>query len=169
MPSPIDIQIVGRAVAGHGAFAAQVLNRLRTVRGLADARSQQPADLPRIFIDVDRPRAQQGGFSQRDIASDLLITLSGSQQTTPTFWLNPHNGVSYNVITEAPQYTIDSLQSLANIPLNANGRSNILGSLATMKREAGYAVLTHYYARTTIDIFGTADRRALGGVSDDIS
>jgi multidrug efflux pump subunit AcrB len=169
MPSPIDIQIVGRDVVGNRAFAAQLLNRLRTVPGLADARIQQPADLPRIFIDVDRTRAQQAGFSQRDIASDLLITLSGSQQTTPTFWLNPRNGVSYNVITEAPQYTIDSLQSLANIPLNANGRSNILGSLATMKREAGNAVLTHYNAQTTIDIFGTADGRDLGGVSDDIS
>jgi multidrug efflux pump subunit AcrB len=168
MPSPIDIQIVGRDVAGNRVFAAQLLNRLRTVPGLADARIQQPADLPRIFIDVDRTRAQQAGFSQRDIASNLLITLSGSQQTTPTFWLNPRNGVSYNVITEAPQYTIDSLQSLANIPLNANGRSNILGSLATMKREAGNAVLTHYNAQTTIDIFGTADGRDLGGVSDDI-
>ncbi|CAE6880441.1 Multidrug resistance protein MdtC [Paraburkholderia domus] len=169
LPSPIDIQIVGREVAGNRAFAAQLLNRLRTVPGLADARIQQPADLPRIFIDVDRTRAQQAGFSQRDIASDLLITLSGSQQTTPTFWLNPRNGVSYNVITEAPQYTIDSLQSLANIPLNANGHSNILGALASMKREAGNAVLTHYNAQTTIDIFGTADGRDLGAVSDDIS
>jgi multidrug efflux pump subunit AcrB len=168
MPSPIDIQIVGREVAANRAFAATLLNRLRTVPGLADARIQQPADLPRIFIDVDRTRAQQAGFSQRDIASDLLITLSGSQQTTPTFWLNPRNGVSYNVITQAPQYTIDSLQSLANIPLNANGRSNILGSLATMRREAGNAVLTHYNAQTTIDIYGTADGRDLGGVSDDI-
>src|SRR5471032_332494 len=114
MPSPIDIQIVGRDVVGNRAFAAQLLNRLRTVPGLADARIQQPADLPRIFIDVDRTRAQQAGFSQHDIASNLLITLSGSKQTTPTFWLNPRNGVSYNVITEAPQYTIDSLQSLAN-------------------------------------------------------
>ncbi|WP_233827850.1 efflux RND transporter permease subunit [Paraburkholderia sp. ZP32-5] len=168
MPSPIDIQIVGREVAANRAFAATLLNRLRTVPGLVDARIQQPADLPRIFIDVDRTRAQQAGFSQRDIASDLLITLSGSQQTTPTFWLNPHNGVSYNVITEAPQYTIDSLQSLENIPLNANGRTNILGSLATMHRDAGNAVLTHYNAQTTIDIFGTADGRDLGGVSDDI-
>jgi multidrug efflux pump subunit AcrB len=149
MPSPIDIQIVGRDVAGNRAFAAKLLNRLRTVPGLVDARIQQPADLPRIFIDVDRTRAQQAGFSQRDIASNLLITLSGSQQTTPTFWLNPRNGVSYNVITEAPQYTIDSLQSLANIPLNANGRSNILGSLATMRREVGNATLTHYNAQTT--------------------
>ncbi|PVX97615.1 efflux RND transporter permease subunit [Paraburkholderia unamae] len=169
MPSPIDIQIVGRDVAGNRAFAATLLARLRGVPGFADARIQQPADLPRIFIDVDRTRAQQAGFTQKDVASDLLITLSGSQQTTPTFWLNPVNGVSYNVVTEAPQYTIDSLQSLANIPLTANGRSNILGSLASMQRVAGNAVVTHYNAQTTIDIYGTADGRDLGAVSDDIA
>nr|WP_286162004.1 efflux RND transporter permease subunit [Burkholderia sp. WP9] len=121
------------------------------------------------FRHQDRTRAQQAGFSQREVASNLLITLSGSQQSTPTFWLNPRNGGSYNVIIEAPQYTIDSLQSLANIPLTANGRSNGLGSLATMKREAGNATLTRYNAQTTIDIFGTADGRDLGGVSNDIS
>ncbi|WP_343668862.1 efflux RND transporter permease subunit [Paraburkholderia heleia] len=169
MPSPIDVQIVGRDVAGNRAFAANLLARLRGVPGFADARIQQPADLPRIFIDVDRTRAQQAGFTQKDVASDLLITLSGSQQTTPTFWLNPVNGVSYNVVTEAPQYTIDSLQSLANIPLTANGRSNILGSLASMQRVAGNAVVTHYNAQTTIDIYGTADGRDLGAVSDDIA
>ena len=168
MPAPIDVQITGRNATANRAFAARLLAKLRTVPGLADARIQQPADLPRIFIDVDRTRAQQAGFTQKDIASDLLITLSGSQQTTPTFWLNPMNGVSYNVVTEAPQYTIDSLQSLANIPLTANGRSNILGSLASMQREAGEAVVSHYNAQTAIDIYGSADGRDLGAVSDDI-
>ncbi|WP_296654869.1 efflux RND transporter permease subunit [Paraburkholderia sp.] len=169
MPAPIDVQIVGRDVAGNRAFAANLLARLRGVPGFVDTRIQQPGDLPRIFIDVDRTRAQQAGYTQRDVASNLLITLSGSQQTTPTFWLNPLNGVSYSVITEAPQYTIDSLQSLANIPLTANGRSNILGSLASMQRVSGNAVVTHYNAQTTIDIFGTADGRDLGAVSDDVN
>ncbi|MDE1142210.1 efflux RND transporter permease subunit [Paraburkholderia tropica] len=168
MPAPIDVQITGRDATANRAFAARLLAKLRSVPGLADARIQQPADLPRIFIDVDRTRAQQAGFTQKDIASDLLITLSGSQQTTPTFWLNPMNGVSYNVVTEAPQYTIDSLQSLANIPLTANGRSNILGSLASMQREAGEAVVSHYNAQTAVDIYGSADGRDLGAVSDDI-
>ncbi|CAM2181758.1 Multidrug resistance protein MdtC [Paraburkholderia sacchari] len=168
MPAPIDVQITGRDVDANRAYAARLLAKLRSVPGLADARIQQPADLPRIFIDVDRTRAQQAGFTQKDVASDLLITLSGSQQTTPTFWLNPMNGVSYNVITEAPQYTIDSLQSLANIPLTANGRSNILGSLASMRRVSGDAVVTHYNAQTTIDIYASADSRDLGAVSDDV-
>ncbi|WP_322061276.1 efflux RND transporter permease subunit [Paraburkholderia sp. J63] len=168
MPSPIDVQIVGRDANANRAFAARLLEKLRGVPGLVDARIQQPADLPRIFIDVDRTRAQQAGFTQKDVANDLLITLSGSQQTTPTFWLNPMNGVSYNVVTEAPQYTIDSLQSLANIPLTANGRSNILGALASMRRMSGEAVVTHYNAQTTIDIYGSADGRDLGAVSDDV-
>jgi multidrug efflux pump subunit AcrB len=168
MPAPIDVQIVGRDVNANRAFAARLLEQLRGVPGLADARIQQPADQPRIFVDVDRTRAQQAGFSQRDVANDLLITLSGSQQTTPTFWLNPRNGVSYSVITEAPQYTIDSLQSLANIPLSLNGHSNILGSLASMRRESSDAVITHYNAQTTVDIYGTADGRDLGGVADDV-
>ncbi|CAG9218651.1 RND transporter [Paraburkholderia tropica] len=168
MPAPIDVQITGRDATANRAFAARLLAKLRSVPGLADARIQQPADLPRIFIDVDRTRAQQAGFTQKDVASDLLITLSGSQQTTPTFWLNPMNGVSYNVVTEAPQYTIDSLQSLANIPLTANGRSNILGALASMRRESGEAVVSHYNAQTAIDIYGSADGRDLGAVSDDI-
>jgi CzcA family heavy metal efflux pump len=169
MPAPIDIQIVGRDVTANRAFAANLLAKLRGVPGFVDSRIQQPADLPRIFIDVDRTRAQQAGFTQKDVASDLLITLSGSQQTTPTFWLNPRNGVSYNVVTEAPQYTMDSLQSLANIPLTANGHSNILGSLANMQRESGEAVVTHYNAQPTIDIYGSADGRDLGAVSDDIN
>ena len=169
MPAPIDVQIVGRDVTANRAFAAKLLAKLRGVPGFVDARIQQPADLPRIFIDVDRTRAQQAGFTQKDIASDLLITLSGSQQTSPTFWLNPRNGVSYNVVTEAPQYTIDSLQSLANIPLTANGHSNILGSFANMRRESGQAVVTHYNAQPTIDIYGGADGRDLGAVSDDIN
>ena len=169
MPSPIDIQIVGRDVPANRDFAAHLLSQLRSVPGLADARLQQPADLPRIHIDVDRTRAQQAGFTQRDVANDLLITLSGSQQTTPTFWLNPRNGVSYNVITESPQYRIDSLQALANIPLSLGEHRNILGSLATMTREAGDASVNHYNAQTTIDIYGTADGRDLGAVSDDIT
>ncbi|MGI4816187.1 MAG: efflux RND transporter permease subunit [Janthinobacterium lividum] len=168
-PAPIDVQLVGRDVAGNRALAAKLLDQLRHVPGLADARIQQPADQPRIHVEVDRTRAAQAGFTEKDLASDLLITLSGSQQTTPTFWLNPRNNVSYNVITEAPQYRIDSLQALANIPLaSANGRSNILGSLATLSRGSASAVVTHYNVQPTIDIYGTTDGRDLGGVSDDV-
>ena len=169
IPAPIDIQIVGRDVLANRAFAAQLLQRVRSVPGFADARIQQPGDLPGIHIEVDRTKALQAGFTQRDVSSDLLITLSGSQQTTPTFWLNPANGVSYNVITESPQYDMDSLQALSNIPLvTPTGRSTILGALATLSREMGNAVDTHYNVQSTIDIYGTTEGRDLGAVADDL-
>jgi multidrug efflux pump subunit AcrB len=170
IPAPIDIQIVGRDVRANRAFAAQLLQRVRGVPGFADARIQQPGDLPGIHIEVDRTKALQAGFTQKDVASDLLITLSGSQQTTPTFWLNPANGVSYNVVTESPQYDMNSLQALANIPLaTPSGQNTILGALAALSRGMGNAVDTHYNAQPTIDIYGTPEGRDLGAVSDDLS
>jgi len=118
---------------------------------------------------VDRTKALQAGFTQKDVANNLLITLSGSQQTTPTFWLNPANGVSYNVITTAPQYDMDSLQSVANIPLNGpTGNTNLLGSLANLSRTSVDAVINHYNAQTAIDLYATTEGRDLGGVSDDV-
>jgi multidrug efflux pump subunit AcrB len=167
IPAPIDIQIVGRDTAGDRAFAARLLQRVRGVPGFADARIQQPGDLPGIHVEVDRTKALQAGFTQKDVASDLLITLSGSQQTTPTFWLNPANGVSYNVITEAPQYDMDSLQALSNIALTTpSGKTTILGALASLSREMGNAVNTHYNVQSTIDIYGSTEHRDLGAVAD---
>jgi multidrug efflux pump subunit AcrB len=168
-PAPLDIQIVGRDVKGNRAFANRLLDKIRRVPGLVDARIQQPADLPFIDVNVDRTKALQAGFTQRDVATNLLITLSGSQQTTPTFWLNPANGVSYNVITEAPQYDMDSLQSVANIPLTSpTGHTNLLGSLGSLRRGAREAVVNHYNAQTAIDLYGSTEGRDLGAVSDDV-
>jgi multidrug efflux pump subunit AcrB len=169
VPAPLDIEIVGRDVQGNRAFANRLLAKIRSVPGLVDARIQQPSDLPSIFVEVDRTKALQAGFTQRDVANNLLITLSGSQQTTPTFWLNPANGVSYNVITSAPQYDMDSLQSVANIPLtSASGKTNLLGSLATLSRGSREAVVYHYNAQTSINLYATTERRDLGAVSDDV-
>jgi len=174
LPSPIDIQIVGNDVAANRTLAQSLLQRLHSVQGLVDTRIQQPADAPSINIDVDRTRAIQAGFQQHDIAQDLLIALSGSSQTSPNFWLNPRNGVSYLVATESPQYQIDSLQALQNIPL-ANGgeasntQTQILGSLGSLSRTAQDAVVSHYNVQPVIDIFGSAQGRDLGGVASDIT
>ncbi|MDR5750727.1 MULTISPECIES: efflux RND transporter permease subunit [unclassified Caballeronia] len=169
VPAPIDVEIVGRDVKGNRAFANRLLEKMRRVPGLVDARIQQPSDLPSINVEVDRTKALQAGFTQRDVANNLLITLSGSQQTTPTFWLNPANGVSYNVITSSPQYDMDSLQSVANIPLtSASGRTNLLGSLATLSRGSREAVVYHYNAQTSINLYASTERRDLGAVSDDV-
>jgi multidrug efflux pump subunit AcrB len=174
LPSPIDIQIVGNDVATNRTLARSLLQRLHGVDGLVDIRIQQPDDAPSLNINVDRTRAIQAGYQQKDISQDLLIALSGSSQTSPNFWLNPKNGVSYLLATETPQYQIDSLQALQNIPL-ANGgeasntQTQILGSLGSVSRAAQNGVVSHYNVQPVIDIFGAAQGRDLGGVAGDIN
>jgi multidrug efflux pump subunit AcrB len=120
LPAPIDIQVVGPDLYGNRAFAEQMLNRVKYVPGAADMRIQQPFDNPRLYVDVDRTRAQQVGLQQRDVAQSLLVATSGSFQTAPTFWLNPKTGVSYNIAVQSPQYDLDTMQDLQNIPLTSN-------------------------------------------------
>lgn len=173
LPSPIDVQVVGKDDAGNRKVAEELLAQLRHVDGLVDPRIPQPNDAPSIDVDVDRVKAIQAGFQQRTIAQNLLIALSGSSQTTPNFWLNPKNGVSYPLTTEAPQYDIDSLQALGNIPLTAGaGRGQtpppILGSLSTLSRASQDAVVSHYNVQPVIDIFAGVQGRDLGAVATDI-
>ncbi len=121
LPAPIDVQIVGNDLEGNRAFADRLLDRIKTVPGTADLRIQQPSDNPKLMIDVDRTKALQLGLQQRDVASSLLTATSGSFQTSPSFWLNPTNGVSYSIAVQAPQYALDTLQDLENIPLTPAG------------------------------------------------
>jgi multidrug efflux pump subunit AcrB len=182
LPAPIDIQVVGNNLDDNRAFADTLLNQLRNVKGLVDLRIQQPDDQPAIAVDVDRTKALQAGLQQQDVARSLLIALSGSSQTSPNFWLNPQNGVSYPVMTEIPQYDVNSLQALANIPLaatftpgtggsgsNAGGVDGILGSLGTFSRTTQQAVVTHYNVQPVIDIYGSVQGRDLGGVASDVT
>ena len=174
LPSPIDIQIIGNAADANRKLAESLLQRLHTVQGLVDTRIQQPDDAPSINIDVDRTRAIEAGYQQREISQDLLIALSGSSQTAPNFWLNPKNGVSYLLATESPQYQIDSLQALKNIPLANGGQASdtqgqILGSLGSLSRASQDAVVSHYNVQPVIDIFGSVQGRDLGGVAHDIT
>jgi CzcA family heavy metal efflux pump len=170
LPSPIDIQVVGYDLQANRQFANKLLRRIKTVAGAADLRIQQPFDEPHLHIDVDRTKAQLAGFTQRDIANNLLISLSGSFQTTPTYWLNPKNGVSYSIATQTPQYRLDTLQKLENIPITgASGATpTILGTLASIQRGTGMALVSHYDIQPVIDIYGSVQRRDLGGVAGDI-
>ncbi len=169
-PAPIDVQIVGRDAAANRLFAAKLQARLAAIPGMADLHLQQPADQPLIHIDVDRVKAQMMGYTQRETATNLLITLSGSAQTTPNFWLNPANGVSYLVATQTPQTAVDSLQALANIPVTGQGTPNstILGNLSTMSFDSSPAVMSHYNVQPVLDLYGTVQGRDLGGVAADI-
>ena len=128
LPSPIDIQIVGKNQAQNYLLAQDMANQLRHVPGAADVHVQQMINSPALKLNVDRTRAQQVGLQQRDVAQNLLVSLSGSFQTAPTFWLNRENGVTYNVAVQTPEYRVDSLQALMNTPITAAGSSCSAGA-----------------------------------------
>jgi len=170
LPAPLDIQIVGRNLNANRAFAESLINKLKFVPGAVDLRIQQPFNYPKFHIEVDRTKTSQVGFTQKDVANNLLISLSGSSQTTPTFWLDPRTGVSYNVATQTPQYRVDTLQDLQNIPItNGVAPPQILASLGSFTRGSEMAVVSHYNIQPVVDIFGSVDGRDLGGVSRDIA
>ncbi len=170
LPSPIDVQVRGYNVEANRKFANALLERLKFIPGATDMHVQQPFNQPMLHINVDRTRAQMVGFSQRDIASDVLISLSGSFQTTPEFWLNPKNGVSYSIATQTPEYRLDSLQDLENIPLSGStpAQRQILGSFATFQLGSGMEVVSHYDIQPVIDIFGSVQGTDLGAVAKQI-
>jgi len=168
LPAPIDVQVIGSNLADNRLLANKMLKRIADVPGVADARVQQPGDYPTISVDVNRVLASRLGVTEKDIATSLLITLAGSIQTNPVFWLNPKNGVSYPVVTQTPQYWMSSLQDLARVPVSLGKSPQILGAVANIGRTESNAVVSHYSVQPVIDIFATNSGRDLGSVSADI-
>jgi multidrug efflux pump subunit AcrB len=172
LPAPIDVQVVGNNLAGNRRYADTLLEKMRFVSGTADLRIQQPFDQPYLNLRVERTKAEELGFSAHDIAQNLLVSLSGSFQTSPTFWLDPKNHVSYSIATQTPQYRTATLQDLQNIPVTGTdptAPASIMASLVSVQRGAGMAVVSHYNVAPVIDIFGAAAGRDLGGVAGDIT
>jgi multidrug efflux pump subunit AcrB len=170
LPAPIDIQIEGADVQSNRKIADKILNEIRQVPGIVDPRIQQDFDYPKFHIDVDRTKAAGGGFTQRDVASSLLVSLSGSFQTTPTFFLNWQNGVNYNLATQTPQYRIQSLQDLQNMPItSATMKSPEIWPTASITRSSEIAVLNHYDIRRVVDIYASVQDRDLGAVGSEIT
>jgi multidrug efflux pump subunit AcrB len=171
LPAPIDVQVQGNDVHASLQAADKLLAQFRQVPGLADLRIQQPADQPKLHIAVDRTKASQAGLTEQNVANAMLVTLSGSFQTQPTFWLSPQNGVSYNVAVQAPQYSVQSLQDLQNIPIaaSASTRPEILGDVSSIARGSGLAAVSHYNIRRVVDVFGSVEGRDLGAVAGDIT
>jgi CzcA family heavy metal efflux pump len=167
LPSPIDVQILGKDLYGNRAFANNLQQQLKNIPGMVDLRIQQVFDQPRLHIDVDRTKAQQVGFSQKDVAQNLLISLSGSYQTSPTIWLDPTTGVTYNVEAQTPQYRTDSLQDIQNIPVTGPGtkQSQILANLASLNRGSEMGLVSHYNVQPVIDLYGAVQDRDLGAVA----
>jgi multidrug efflux pump subunit AcrB len=172
LPAPIDVQVVGNDLEGNRLYASRLLERMKNVSGTADMRIQQPFDEPYLRLRVERTKAEELGFTAHDIAQNLLVSLSGSFQTSPTFWVDPKNRVSYQIATQSPQYRTDSLQQLVNIPVTGTDPSaapSLMASLVSVQRGTGMAVVSHYNVAPVIDIFGAAAGRDLGGVASDLN
>src|SRR5438874_4092578 len=172
LPAPIDVQVVGNDMEANRRYADTLLQKMRFVSGTADLRIQQPFDQPYLRLRVERTKAEQLGFSARDIAQNLLVSMSGSFQTSPTFWLDPKSHVSYSIATQTPQYRTDTLQDLENIPVTGTDPTappSLMASLVSTQRGAGMGVVSHYNVAPVIDIFGAASGRDLGGVAGDIN
>ncbi len=173
LPAPIDVQIQSNDTVASSAQAAQLLAKLKNVPGLTDLRIQQPLDYPTLEVGVERTKAEQGGYTTRDVAQSMLNSLSGSFQITPMFFLNWKNGVNYNLVAQTPQYRMDSLQDLQNIPINSaiaapRTTPELLNDLATIKRGHEAAIVSHYNIRRVIDVYGAVQGRDLGAVAGDV-
>jgi multidrug efflux pump subunit AcrB len=168
-PAPIDVQITGPNAAANEAYIEKVTERMTHVTGIADVRLQQATNYPELKVNVDRTLADRLNITEKDVTNSLSTTLAGSLQTAPAFWLNPRNGVSYPIVTQEPQYRVDTLNDLSNVPItSANGSNQILGALADVNRTQTEAVITHYAIAPAYDVYATPQGRDLGGVAADI-
>jgi multidrug efflux pump subunit AcrB len=171
LPAPIDIQIEGSDIDGNREVAARVLHEIEQIPGVADSRIQQAFDYPEFDVAVDRTKAAQGGYTERDVANSMLNSLSGSFQIAPMFFLNYKNGFSYNLVTQTPQYSMQSLQDLQNTPLNAAtaARPEILADVASIRRTNEMEVINHYNIRRVVDIYAAVHGRDLGAVGREVT
>jgi multidrug efflux pump subunit AcrB len=169
-PAPIDLQIRGSDLQANFAYANKLLKEMRRIPGVADARIQQSNRAPVFAVDVDRTRAQEMGLTARDVTNSLVVSLAGSSQVAPTFWLNPATGVSYPIVMQTPQYNLDSLSALANLPVSgaAGGNMQVLGGLAQFNRTSANAVVSHYDIQPMVQINATTQDRDLGAVARDV-
>jgi multidrug efflux pump subunit AcrB len=169
-PAPIDIQIRGNNLAANFEYANKMLKAIKQVPGVADARIQQSSKSPILDLKMDRTRAQEMGLTARDVTNNLLVNLAGSSQVAPTFWLNPANGVSYPIVMQTPQYNMDSLQSLNNLPVSSptGGSQQVIAGLVDINRNSAQAVISQYDIQTMVQINATPQDRDLGAVAKDI-
>jgi multidrug efflux pump subunit AcrB len=173
LPAPIDIQLQSDDVEASTRQATAMLDELRQVPGLTDLRIQQPLDYPTLNVDVDRTKAEQGGYTTRDVAQSMLNSLSSSFQITPMFFLNYKNGVAYNLAAQTPQYHMNTLQDIQNIPVSSSlaaprATPEVLGDLTSIERGHEMAVVSHYNIRRVIDIYGAVQDRDLGAVGKNV-
>jgi len=171
-PAPIDIAITGNNQQGDFLVAEKLAREIRHIPGAVDVHVQQAFDEPTLHMDIDRTRVQSVGLQARDVAQNLLVSLSSSFQTAPAFWLDPKNGVSYNVAVQTPQYRMDTFQALQNTPVagtTPGAPPQILGNLVQASATARPAVVSHYNVQPMINVYAAVDGRDLGAVSDEVA
>ncbi|MDB6031425.1 MAG: cation/multidrug efflux pump [Verrucomicrobiales bacterium] len=168
LPAPFNVQIVGKEIEKNRAIAASLVDKIRQVPGAVDVRIQQPADLPKLRFEIDRTKAGEMGLAVKDVANSVLLSLSGSGQVQPGYWLNPKNGIQYLINARAPEYVMDSISALASIPISAStpgqGDGQVLANLATYTRTNGSPVFTHYNVQPVVDVYGGVSGSDLGTV-----
>ena len=172
LPAPFDVQVLGRDLAGNQEVAAVIAAKIRHVAGAVDVRIQQPADLPRFKFAIDRTKASELNLSEKDVASSVLLNLSGSTQVQPTFWLDSHIGVQYLLNIRVPEYRMTSLSELNSMPVTAGvagtGNEQLLANLVTFARTNSQPIYSHYNLVPVVDVFGAVGNRDLGGVLKDL-
>jgi multidrug efflux pump subunit AcrB len=173
LPAPIDVQIVGRDLAKSRAVAERLLNQIRRIPGAVDARIQQPNDQPNLEFAIDRTKASMMGLTERDVANSVLLTLSGSSQTQPNYWINPKNGVQYPVNVRVPEYTMNSVDALNSMAITGSqaGKADaqLLANLALLKQTDTSPIYCHYDVQPVLDVYAGVDGRSLGSVLSDIT
>jgi multidrug efflux pump subunit AcrB len=168
-PAPIDLQIRGNDLGADYAYANKLLAQIRGITGVADVRIQQSAQLPTLDVNIDRTRAQYTGVTAANVTNSLVVNLASSIQVAPTYWLNVKNGVTYPIALQTPQYQVDTLAALENLPINATGApTTVLGGIADIRRSHANAVVSQYDISSMVEIYATTQGRDLGAVSADI-
>ncbi|HYL86925.1 MAG TPA: efflux RND transporter permease subunit [Candidatus Angelobacter sp.] len=170
-PAPVDVEVTGINQRGNYVVGEKLANQLRHIPGAVDVHVQQAFDNPTLFLRIDRARAQAVGMQSRDVAQNLLVSLSSSFQTNPAFWLDPRNGVEYSVAVQEPQYRVDTYQALQNTPVSGStpgAAPQILGNLVETSTTSRPAEISHYATVPMINVYAAVDGRDLGGVATDI-
>jgi CzcA family heavy metal efflux pump len=167
LPAPIDVQIVGTDMANSYQIAQQIANKMRHIPGAADVHVQQLLSSPTLHLDIDRTRVTQVGLTARDVAQSVLVSLSGSFQTSPNFWLNPRNGVTYQMAVQAPQYRMTDLHDLMAVPVDSQQGAQLLGNLVQSYPTARPATINHYNVQSVVDVYASTQDRDLGAVAAD--
>jgi multidrug efflux pump subunit AcrB len=170
LPAPVDVQITGADTKANFQFASNLLNQIRKIPGAVDFRIQEPNDAPQLRVTTDRTKASILGITAQAVSNTVLGALAGSNQTAPNFWVDPKNGVSYQINAQAPQYDMDSLDALRNLPIlgGTTGQAQILANVADISRGNTSPVIDHYDIRPVINIYGNFDGKDLGYVSSQI-